>query len=246
MLFYGEHFSPWCEKARWALDHHQLKYCYHEHVPLIGELALRRASGRYSGVVSVPLLVTNSEALMDSRLIALKAEELGIGPLLFPAPIKMEIEHWNTVSETIMRCGRAMLLERLVTRTDALAEQLPDPLPSPLRKLLVPMSRLGICFVARKYQTQALLPTAELGISHALDVVRKALSGRNYLCSRRFTFADITIATALQFVKPAPQCFISLGPATRAAWANERLTRAYKDLIDWRDKTYEAHRVRAV
>ena len=67
---YAESFAPWCDKARWALDHHRVAYDYVQHVPLMGELPLRLAARRPLGRVTVPLLVDDGQVLMDSFEIA--------------------------------------------------------------------------------------------------------------------------------------------------------------------------------
>ena len=242
LVFYGEHFAPWCEKARWALDHHWLAYRYREHVPMIGEWALRRAARQPAGRVSVPLLVTADAVIMDSWLIARKADELGSAPSLFPEAGDDAVRHWNAVGETVMQCGRALLLARLSCMEDALAEQLPAPVPRRLRPWLAPLARTGVRFVARKYATAALLPVAEGQLGSALLELRAAVSGKTHLVGQRFSFADIAMATALQFVEPVANGYIPLGPATRRAWTHERLQVAYGDLLAWRDGMYAAHR----
>lgn len=64
---YAESFAPWCEKARWALDHHRVPYDYTEHLPMIGELRLRSAARKWSGRVTVPLLVDGSSQPSTTR-----------------------------------------------------------------------------------------------------------------------------------------------------------------------------------
>jgi glutathione S-transferase len=80
----GEYFSPWTEKARWALDHHRLEYRYREHVPLLGEALLRVRADRLTGRVSVPLLITDTGPILDSFAIAQHADRIGRGARLSP------------------------------------------------------------------------------------------------------------------------------------------------------------------
>ena len=42
ITLYGVGYSPWTERARWALDHHRIAYRYREHLPMLGEPMLRR------------------------------------------------------------------------------------------------------------------------------------------------------------------------------------------------------------
>lgn len=245
VVLYAEHFAPWCEKARWALDHHSIAYRYREHVPLMGEWTLRRVSGRYRGPVSVPLLVVDGEVIMDSYRIALTAEDLGTGPALFRAEHADAIRYWNGVSEKLMQAGRALLLERLAAMPDALAEQVPGRVPEGLRRLLAPAARAGVRFIARKYATTARLPAAEETLAQALQELRKTVSRHACLVGGTFSFADVAMATALQFIEPVSDLYLRLGPATRRAWTNERFRPDHADLLAWRDMVYELHRARA-
>ena len=122
---YQESFAPWCEKARWALDHHGIRYRRIEHRPLLGEPALRWAARRARGRVTVPLLVTRDARLGDSLSIAQWADRVGAGEPLFPPALASEVDVWNRRSETLMEAGRALLLPRLLTSDRALREQPP-------------------------------------------------------------------------------------------------------------------------
>lgn len=243
MHLYAESFAPWCEKARWALDHHGLAYRYTEHVPLVGELALRVAARRPRGLVTVPLLVDGREVLMDSVAIARHAERVGRGAPLFPAGRDEEIAAWNAESERVMTSGRAMLLSRLARSDAALREQLPPFVPGALRGMLRPLALAGVGFLARKYGVRPDDDAQhEARARAALDALRAALrGGRDYLLDG-FSFADVTMATALQFVLPVAARYIALGPATREAWTHPSLAAEYADLLAWRDTLYAEHR----
>ena len=142
---YAESFAPWCEKARWALDHHRVAYRYTEHVPMVGELRLRLAARKLRGVVTVPLLVTGSGVLMDSVAIARAAEGLGGPPekgpqTLFPEGEAQALAQWNLWSEIVMTSGRALLLGRMLRHPEA-REQLPPFVPKGFRPMLQPWPR---------------------------------------------------------------------------------------------------------
>src|SRR6188508_1450752 len=51
------YYSPWSERARWALDHHGLAYETVEHVPFLGEIRLRRIVGKKAARATVPVLI---------------------------------------------------------------------------------------------------------------------------------------------------------------------------------------------
>jgi glutathione S-transferase len=57
-----------------------------------------------------------------------------------------------------------------------------------------------------------------------------------------FSFADIAMATALQLTVPVADGYVALGPATRAAWADDALAAEFADLVAWRDALYARHR----
>jgi glutathione S-transferase len=237
---YAESFAPWCEKARWALDHHRVRYRYTEHVPMLGEMRLRIAARRARGIVTVPLLVHGDEVLMDSVAIARHAEQLGEGTPLFPAGRDDEITVWNERSEAVMTAGRAMLLLRLADSTDALREQLPAFVPRAVRPMLQPLASSGVSYLARKYGIRSEdAPAHESRARAALDTLRSTLAdGRKRLIGDAFSFADITTATALQFILPVADPYMPLGPSTREAWTHQALATEYADLLTWRDELY--------
>ena len=57
----------------------------------------------------------------------------------------------------------------------------------------------------------------------------------------RFSYADVTMAQVLAFVRP-PSMGIKAGPAVRKAWADPLLAERYADLIAWRDALYTRYR----
>ena len=241
---YAESFAPWCEKARWALDHHQVPYRYIEHVPMLGEPALRLAARRPFGHVTVPLLVDGAEVIMGSFDIARRAERDGKEAPLFPPGHEADVAAWNERSDVVMTSGRAMLLTRMLRSPDALAEQLPPFIPRAMRPALRGMASMGVRFLQRKYEVRADDQARHEDESRrALDALRSALSGgRRHLIGDAPSYADIAMAASLQFVLPVNERYIALGPATREAWTNAKLATEYADLLAWRDALYHEHR----
>jgi hypothetical protein len=97
-------FSPHSERARWALDHHQVPYTLCQHVPPLGGLPLRMHARQWLGKVSVPLAVDGSTVLRDSLAIAAHAERVGVGSPLFPDAAV--VENWNAKSDRGLGAGR--------------------------------------------------------------------------------------------------------------------------------------------
>ena len=207
---------------------------------MLGEIRLRIAGRRARGRVTVPLLVDGDEVLMDSVAIARHAEREGQGAPLFPAGCDDEITAWNERSEEVMTAGRAMLLPRLGQSAGALREQLPPFVPRALRPMLKPLASSGVSYLARKYGVRFEDgPAHESRARASLDTLRSALAdGRERLVGEALSFADITMATALQFILPVADHSMPLGPATREAWTHQALASEYADLLVWRDQLY--------
>ncbi|WP_171441117.1 glutathione S-transferase family protein [Myxococcus xanthus] len=238
---HGLSYSPWTEKTRWALDHHRVAYRYREHLPLIGEPLLRWRTPR--GVrPAVPLLIDEGEAFPGSFVIARRAEELGQGEPLFPATDLPVIQRWEDDSEQVLSVARAKVVAALLESRQAQVESLPAFLPAGLRSVLAPSARLGARFVARKHQTPVDIAAAvHEKVIPTLERLREALGGRDYLLSR-FSYADITAALMLQFVRAVDDGYLPLGPGTRAVWSDAALASRFPDLLEWRDGLYAKHR----
>ncbi len=230
-------YSPWSERARWALLHHRLAFREHEHVPLIGEFALRLRSGVWKGRVSVPLLCTSAGPVRESLAIAEYAETHGSGPPLFPASVRDAITSLDAQLEPVIDTGRASILLAIKEHDDAAIASLPKALRwVPLGAM---SARLGTRFVASKYGTTA----EELHDRfHAgLRSVESTLGGRDYVHDT-FTYADIVCASAMQFVNPIDDRYIPLEPAMRARFTRHELVRAFPALFEWRSALYAKHR----
>src|SRR5688572_658766 len=145
---YGLSESPWTERARWALDHHGITFRYREHVPLLGEIVLRRKAN--TAKASVPLLVDGSDAVMGSFEIAQHAERMGRGAALFPRDADAEIAHFSDLADRITRIGRAFRLKGLRASKEAQREALPSFVPDALRGIMAASGAVAAAFLARK------------------------------------------------------------------------------------------------
>ena len=242
--FYAESFAPWCEKARWALDHHQVPYREIDQLPLIAEITLRVATRRLLRRATMPLLVDGDVVLMSSFDIARYAERRGGGAPLFPADHEDRIAAWNEHSETIMGSGRAMLLARMRGNAEALREQVPAFVAGVLGPVAQGVAQLGISHLMRKYRIRPGEDAHhETESRRTLDLLHATLSdGREHVLGDLFSYADIAVAAALQFVLPVDGRYVALGRATREAWTHARLAADYSDLLAWRDRLYAKYR----
>ncbi len=238
----GLSYSPWTEKARWALDHQRVEYAYEEYLPMLGEPLLRARMRTLRGRVSVPVLLEDGEVYADSFEIALRADALGRGPRLFPEGTVEAIRTWNERAERLSSAGRALLLARLAEDREAQRESLPPWIPRGARSLATPLAATAVGYLARKYgATARTRADLEETMREALHALRGALQERTTILER-FTYADVTMAVALQLVKPVADRYIALGPATRRAWTHEPFAAQFGDLLAWRDALYERER----
>jgi glutathione S-transferase len=239
------HYSPWSERARWALDHHGLAYTIVEHVPFLGELRLRRIVGKKTRPATVPVLIDGDTRLTQSWDIAVHADRIGSGTKLIPEEQKNGIRAWVELADQASSQGRALVVSSLLASDAALDESLPFRLPTWLELAMRPMTRYGLRWFARKYELSSeAAEQHENRIRPALDRLRAAVAKSPYLAGR-FSYADISMATLLQGVSPVGNGYIRLGPATRRAWTRPALKADYSDLIRWRDNLYLEHRGRA-
>src|SRR5688572_13489234 len=191
-------YSPWSEKARWALDHHGVDYETSLHVPMTGELELRLRTRRFRGRISVPVLIAEEGVLFDSFDIATYAEQHGHGTPLFPPRQAHAIADWNLRSETALAAGRKASLRRALADPATLEEGLAPLLPPRLRAPLRFVARGGVAYLSRKYKTER---ADDRALVEALDALRNALQGKHYVLGE-LSYADLTMAAVLQFVRP--------------------------------------------
>lgn len=241
------YYSPWSERARWALEFHGVPFRTAEHTPLVGEAFLRLKARRFTGKVSVPMLLSDDgTAVTDSLRIAQHAERISTrsdGARLFPTEKTAEITRWVELAESMCDAGRARVVREMVGDPEMLAEALPAFVPATARRALHPVARLGATFVRFKYGVDRTDGADnERVLREGLTQCAAALDGRDFLLGT-FSYADIAIATALQSVRPVADAHLRLGPATRARWTHAPLAEAFEPVLAWRDKLYATQRL---
>ncbi|MEW6055697.1 MAG: glutathione S-transferase family protein [Bdellovibrionota bacterium] len=240
----GLWYSPYTEKARWALDFHQIPYEYTEHLILFGMPALRLKTRKLSGDLTVPVLIDDEHVFFDSFDIARWADQKSGDPTLFPAGRTGELLRYNALSETALDAGRALLLHQIKQNPQAQVENLPGFVPKPLRNSFRAMAQVGLSYLKKEFRVDYTnLELYELRICDVLSVLRERLakSETGYLLGD-FSYADIVMAVTLQFVKPIESPHIPLEPATRECWTVAEIASEFHDLLTWRDKIYQKHR----
>ena len=235
-------YSPWSEKARWALDHHRVPYRRIEYLTMIGEPLLRLRLGKLRGPATVPALIDRDQIFPDSWSIARHAEAVGSGASLFPADALETIRGFDEQAERLMAAGRARTTARTLESVEALREALPKPLHA-LGAAGLATAKMAARFLQKKYGTDArTLDEHFRTIEEELSALKRAIEGRDYLVGDGFTYADICTIAALQFVAPIDLKGVRLGPATRAAWTESELSARFADVLAWRDRVYARHR----
>jgi glutathione S-transferase len=242
----GLPFSPWTEKARFALDARRVPYRFRHYQPLLGEPMLRVKLRRPLGRVSVPVLTCDDgRVVADSADIARWADGQGEAPRLFPPEHEAAIARFIALSERALAAGRALSLRRMLTDDEALDEMVPRPLRR-LGRLATRTAGLGITRTLHKYGGHHDGPEVHRRtLASALDELRAALAsapaGEPRTILGRLTFADIAMAQVLISVSP-PTTGLKLGPASRRAFVDPELAASHADLVAWRDALYAAYR----
>jgi glutathione S-transferase len=241
-------YSPWTEKARWALDVRRVPYTFRHYQPLLGEPALRMKLRRLTGRVSVPVLILDDgRVLADSADIARWADGHGEGPRLFPPEHEAAIAGFIALSERALAAGRVLSLHRMLADDEALLEMVPGPVRRALGPVAARIGSLGVARTLRKYDghrdgREAHRQTLVSALDELRATLTKAPPGEGpQTLLGRFTFADIAMAQVLVSVEP-PSIGLKLGAASRRSFIDPALRAPYADLIVWRDALYRTFR----
>lgn len=239
----GLTYSPWTERARWALDHHGVTYTYQEHVPLLGEPLLRwQARGAGEVRATVPLLRADGQAIGDSLKIMQWADARGDGSLRAAEP---EVAAWAARVEPALSRGRQRITHRTLASPAVLREAAATAMPDALAGVASPVAAAGARFIAKKYGFDPDAPEPELTpMIEVMEAIRAALDGGEHVVGDALTAADLLAASAVQMIQPVGDAWVRLAPATRGAWTVPELAARFEDVVAWRDRLYAAHRAR--
>lgn len=238
-------YSPWSEKAKWALDYHRIDYDAKRYAPILGEPALRWSLRQIRGPISVPCLRVEGRWIGDSFEIARWADEHSCrddGGRLMPASELDRVEHYNVLAERGLAAGRWGSLRRLLGNRAGLLDMVPRDLRV-LGPVAVGIARVGVQRTLRKYARILPERQAETTLIEVLDSLRTDLKdsphetdGVKHLLPR-FGFADIAMSQVLAFVDP-PSTHLRMSHATRDSFHDPELAPRYEDLARWRDALY--------
>ncbi|MFV8753896.1 glutathione S-transferase family protein [Nannocystaceae bacterium ST9] len=238
---WGLSVSPWTERARWALDHHGVRYRYREHTPMLGEPGLRwRARRRESGRATVPLWIDDRRVLADSVAIARLADRSSSNHSLFPAEHDAAIQAGADEADRVMNSMRALVVAALLNDPEAQVESLPAQIPRGLRVALRGMAKTGTRFLGRKYAADLdHLDACEQAGREYLASLRARLGGRDHLFDDRLSFADIVAAVVINGFAGGDPIRLRDQPALQRVWTRPALAEEFADLVGWRDRLYQ-------
>jgi glutathione S-transferase len=234
-------YSPWSEKARWALDHHRIGY--RESRRYLPGLTTRWLALRYGlgNRLTLPLLVAGRERVVGSLAIARWAERHGAGSELFPGAQSEAIESFDRASEEALDAGRTLYLHRLLDSESD--RRLVLPAWAATSRLLHRGIERRCRLLLDKYQgkSQSTLEQRER-LANVFRRLRATLSdGRRYLTGE-FSFADIAAASAVHYLAPVVHPRVPIAPRSRAVWVVAGLDAEFADLIWFRDRLYAERR----
>jgi glutathione S-transferase len=239
---YAIPYSPWSEKARWALDHHGIDYREVVYTPPFHEVLLKVRMREPRRKVSVPLLWDGARAWTDSWDIARLADEAGGARPLFPADELDAILALDRVCQTGLDAGRVLVIQNALEDDSALAEMVPQPLRRVPAPLTVPVVRRVVRRTQRRWGADVRSHDEAVSTYRsALGELREALGGKQFVLGA-FSYADISGAQLLGMVMPVRHARVRMGESTRRRFTVPELAHEFADLVAWRDALYDAHR----
>jgi glutathione S-transferase len=205
--------SHYCEKARWALDHHGVAFEERAHVPF----ASRVAGLRYGVWSSVPILVTPRETIADSTAI-LKFLDTNAAPSsrLYP-PIEDEaqraqVEAFEELFDAKLgphsrRVGYDYFLPVVEKARGQARSELVGPVPAAERGLAQVMFPQFAWLLRRGLRmTAESIERSRVRVQNIFaEVAQHLAQGARYLVADRLTAADVTFACLASPVVLPPQ-----------------------------------------
>jgi glutathione S-transferase len=237
--------SPRSEKARWALDHHEIPYVEKAYVPMLGAPLLRWRLRRLRGQITVPILLAGGGAIcLDAFDIARYAERTGHGEPLFRRGQEAEIARWNGLSDEAMHAARALVTLRAAEHGDVHDEALATVMPRGLARMLRPAAMVAARLLQRRVRVADGDDSPHRArLRDIMLELRETLSdGRRYLVGGALSYCDIAMAAALMGVQPVDAPHLSWSPASRRSSTDLELAGEFTDVLGWRDHIYAEHR----
>ena len=218
------YLSPWSERVRWALAFKRLSYEKQNYRPGVDEEEVKKLTGQNQ----VPVLLTDGKAIPDSTAIMEWLEDSRPEPALLPRSEKdrAQVTLWEELMTGVLGPQARMLIIGRCLRSRE------------------PEMQQGGQFFAGKYgHSPYAEEQAKLTVKRVLLRLEHTLSGRQYLVGDAFTRADLTTASMLMLLRPAPdELFVF--PAPMRPIYTEPLAddSTWSAIFVWRDQMYKRHR----
>jgi glutathione S-transferase len=240
----GMPLSPATNRATWALDYAEVPYQFEEYLPQITTLWVRMRTRRIFGQVSVPILLgPNGVKWLDSWDIALQVHQDCPMAGLIPAILQDQIKRMNELSEAIFYAARILLVGRVLADQEAMLEAVPAGFPQWSRRPMLPLVRQTFIKLRKKYDEPGVTDQDHLDKLHGyMQRIREQLDCKPYLLEQGFSYADMTIISALQLIKPVRHAPGVAYTAYERACICPQLAEDYTDVMQWRDRVYGQHR----
>ncbi|MEE4301693.1 MAG: glutathione S-transferase family protein [Pseudomonadales bacterium] len=238
--------SHYCEKARWALDHHRIAHRVRDLAPGPHRAIVRRLGAPAS---SVPVLCAAGEVIQGSSAIVDWADARCADPARFLTPPELAAEARALEARLDARLGvevrrhaySVMLFEAPgeIRRRFAAAVDLRQ---ATVVRLIWPVLRRSMIRGMDLGPAQRL--EAREAVSEELDWLDEQLvDGRPFLLGERFTRADLAAASLLSPILRPPERPGRMQSALPPAMAADLADWAARPSIAWARSVYRSHRL---
>lgn len=190
-------FSHYCEKARWALDHHGIDYEERQYLPMLHLTATLPAARQRT----VPILRTGEQSITDSTEILHFADLHGSGDPLFgddDEDVAAEIQEWEEFfDKSLGPAARRYTYYHLMETPGFCRSYLVESGRGWQRKAMQLGSGLVLRAIKGGYRIDDEgARRSRQRIDEVFTRVEETLTdGRTYLTGDRFTAADLTFAS---------------------------------------------------
>ena len=220
--------SPWSERVRWALAFKGMPYEKENYEPGVDEEKIKKLTGQ----ALVPVLIVDGKVIPDSTAILEWLEDTRPEPALLPRSEKdrAQVTLWEELMIGVLGPqARALISGRLLRSSE------PE------------MQKAGQYFAGKYGHSAYAEEQARLTVKRLLVSLKHTLSGRQYLVGDAFSRADLTTASMLMLLRPAPDELFFLPAPVRPIYEEPLAAdSAFSAVFAWRDQMYKKHRCEVV
>lgn len=220
--------SPWSERVRWALAFKGLPYEKQNYEPGVDEEQVKKLTGQ----AMVPVLITDGKVIPDSTAILEWLEESRPEPALLPRSEKdrAQVTLWEELMIGVLGPqARTLISGRLLRSSEPEAQ------------------KAGQYFAGKYGHSANAEEQGRLIVKRLLLSLKHTLSGRQYLVGDAFSRADLTTASMLMLLRPAPDELFFLPAPVRPIYEEPLAADSvFSSVFAWRDQMYKKHRCEVV